>query len=198
MPIEYEWSGISHPLDRKRFVCGYCGHTVGQDRGYFGKTRTGQTCWIYPCPNCTMPTFITSYGGQTPSPRLGRDVTGIDNEEVQTLYNEARDCTSVGAYTGAILLCRKILMNIAVQQEADEGQNFVYYIDYLDNQGYVPPNGKIWVDEIRKKGNQATHEIPSPKEDDANQILSFVEMLLRFIYEFPSMVQSKSSPQQAD
>ena len=89
-------------------------------------------------------------------------------------------------------------MNIAVQQEADEGQTFVYYIDYLSGQGYVPPNGKIWVDEIRRKGNQATHEIISTKEQDADQILGFVEMLLRFVYEFPSMIQDTSSSQQED
>ncbi len=197
MIIEYKWSGIGEVV-RKSFVCGYCGHTVGQDRGYSAKASTGHVAQIYPCPNCTMPTFFAHGGDQTPSVRLGRDVTGIDNKEVQTLYNEARDCTSVGAYTGAILLCRKILMNIAVQHKAVEGKTFVYYIDFLNDKGYVPPNGKIWIDEIRKKGNEATHETPSPKKEDADQILNFVEMLLRFVYEFPSMVQSKSSPEQAD
>ena len=125
--------------------------------------------------------------------RLGRDVAGISDKGVDKLYKEARDCTSVGAYTGAILLCRKILMNITVQHGADAGKSFVFYVDYLQNQGFAPPNGKIWVDEIRKKGNQATHEIPQSSQEDAKQILNFVEMLLRFIYEFPSMVKGSSS-----
>lgn len=50
-------------------------------------------------------------------------------------------------------------MNIAVSQGADEGLRFVEYVEYLANSGFVPPNGRGWVDHIRKKGNEATHEI---------------------------------------
>jgi hypothetical protein len=52
----------------------------------------------------------------------------------------------------------------------------------------VPPNGKGWVDHIRKKGNEATHEIVLMKKDDALELISFAEMLLKFIYEFPAQV----------
>ena len=79
-------------------------------------------------------------------------------------------------------------MNIAVEQGAAEGQRFIEYVDFLSKEGYIPPNGKHWVDHIRKKGNEATHEISIMKNDDAKEILTFTEMLLRFIYEFPSMV----------
>ena len=41
---------------------------------------------------------------------------------------------------------------------------------------------------IVKKGNEATHEIAVMGEQDAKELISFIEMLLRFIYEFPSMV----------
>lgn len=80
-------------------------------------------------------------------------------------------------------------MNIAVQHGAQSGQSFVSYVDYLEKNGYVPPNGKEWVDLIRQKGNEATHEIELMTQADAAQILHFVEMLLRFIYEFPSMLE---------
>jgi hypothetical protein len=53
---------------------------------------------------------------------------------------------------------------------------------------YVPPNGKQWVDHIRKKGNEATHEIALMSEADAKELLVFLEMLLRFIYELPNMI----------
>jgi hypothetical protein len=54
--------------------------------------------------------------------------------------------------------------------------------------GYVPPNGKGWVDHIRKKGNEATHEILLMSKTDAEELITFVEMLLKFIYEFPSRI----------
>jgi hypothetical protein len=63
-------------------------------------------------------------------------------------------------------------------------------------QGICTPNGKHWVDRIRKKGNEATHEIFLMGEIDAKELLSFLEMLLRFIYEFPNLVpQSGASPE---
>jgi hypothetical protein len=81
-----------------------------------------------------------------------------------------------------------MLMNIAVQQGAKEGKRFVEYVNYLSDSGYIPPNGKQWVDHIRTKGNEATHEIALMSAQDARELLVFTEMLLRFIYEFPSMI----------
>ena len=85
----------------------------------------------------------------------------------------------------------KMLMNIAVQQGAAEGMKFIEYVSFLADKGFVPPNGKHWVDHIRKKGNEATHEIAIMSEQDAKDLIAFIEMLLRFIYEFPSMVPTQ-------
>jgi hypothetical protein len=59
-------------------------------------------------------------------------------------------------------------------------------VEYLSDQNYVPPDGKGWVDHIRKKSNEANHEIVIMKKEDALDLISFIEMLLRLIYEFPS------------
>lgn len=95
---------------------------------------------------------------------------------------------AANAYTGAVLICRKMLMNIAVSEGAKEGETFVSYVEYLANKGFVPPNGKIWVDYIRTRGNEANHDIALMEEKDSVALVTFVEMLLRFIYEFPNMV----------
>ena len=79
-------------------------------------------------------------------------------------------------------------MNIAVSQGAPEGKRFIEYIQYLADNGFVPPHGKGWVDHIRKKGNEATHEIVTMTLQDAEDLIAFTEMLLKFIYEFPSRV----------
>ena len=110
------------------------------------------------------------------------------------LYDEARNCTSASCYTAAVLICRKLLMNIAVSQGAKPGETFISYVNYLAEDGYVPPNGKGWVDHIRKKGNEATHEIALMSQADAQELISFSEMLLKFIYEFPSRVPTVEVP----
>lgn len=85
-------------------------------------------------------------------------------------------------------------MNIAVTQGAAAGLKFIEYVEYLANKGYVPPNGKGWVDHIRKKGNEATHEIKLMEFEDAIELISFSEMLLKFIYEFPARVPALTVP----
>jgi hypothetical protein len=77
---------------------------------------------------------------------------------------------------------------IAVAEGAKEGATFLQYVEYLAKKGYVPPKGTVWVDHIRKIGNEATHEIVLMTKYDAEDLISFVEMLLKFIYEFPNQI----------
>ena len=83
-------------------------------------------------------------------------------------------------------------MNVAVIEGAPIGGSFVSYVEFLDSKGYVPPKGKGWVDYIRKRGNEANHEIVLMNDADAKALILFVEMLLKFIYEFPSLVPASS------
>jgi len=181
-----EWQNLGH-LGPKKFQCGFCGMIVGSDKGY---SLGGSTWRICICPHCDKPTYFEN-SKQYPAAVFGNQVNGLPSKEIESLYNEARRCTSVQAYTAAVLACRKLLMNIAVQKGADEGKKFIEYVEYLADRGYVPPNGKGWVDHIRKKGNEATHEIALMSEDDAKDLITFIEMLLKFIYEFPSKITPK-------
>jgi hypothetical protein len=185
--VRYEWIQPA-TIEAITFTCGFCGARVGPNRGYLGNFAGGRNGRILICPNCTQPTFFATDDSQYPAVRMGRDVQGISDDGVRALYDEARDCTTVCAYTAAVLVCRKILMNLAAQHGAPAGQSFVSYIDFLGQKGYVPPNGRAWVDEIRQKGNEATHEIARMGPLDAKRLLTFVEMLLRFDFEFPTMV----------
>jgi hypothetical protein len=67
-------------------------------------------------------------------------------------------------------------------------------VQYLADAGYVPPNGKGWVDHIRKRGNEANHEIVIMTPADAKELIAFSEMLLKFIYEFPKQIPAPPGP----
>lgn len=189
----FNWYALQ-VLPNSKFVCGYCNATVSSVRGYkIGHHSDGsgkQVGGSYVCPNCGGPTFFDPNGSRFPTPSLGNSVAHVP-PDLTALYEEARRASSQNCFTAAVLLCRKLLMNIAVSQEATEGLKFIEYVTYLADKGFVPPNGKHWVDHIRKKGNEATHEIALMTEADARELISFIEMLLRFIYEFPSMVPSQ-------
>jgi hypothetical protein len=83
-------------------------------------------------------------------------------------------------------------MHIAVAKGAKAGKTFIEYVDYLADNHYVPPSSRDWVDHIRKKGNEANHEIVIMKSEDAEELLLFIAMLLKFIYEFPARMKSKA------
>jgi hypothetical protein len=55
----------------------------------------------------------------------------------------------------------------------------------------VPAGAKDWVDHIRQRGNEANHEIAMMSAADAQELLVFVEMLLRLVYEFPNRLPKK-------
>ena len=186
-----------HDLPNRSFDCGFCGDRVSSIRGYkIGHHADGSGAMsggIYICSNCAGPNYFPPSGARYPSPAYGQPVPKLPSS-LDSLYEEARRCTTQACYTAAVLLCRKLLMNIAVAEGAGEGLKFIEYVEYMASKGYVPPNGRHWVDHIRKRGNEATHEIALMTESDARELLVFTEMLLKFIYEFPSMVSPPPSP----
>jgi hypothetical protein len=186
-------SGYRHlqDIENRSFICGFCGHKVSSDRGYkIGQYQDGsgdQIGGVYICPNCNGPTFFSPDGEKFPGNAFGEGVDDVP-DDLNTLYEEARKCTAENCHTAAVLLCRKILMNIAVDRGAEEDLRFIEYVNYLSDEGYTPPDGKHWVDHIRQKGNEANHEIHLMGESDAKDLLVFSGMLLKFNYEFPSMI----------
>ena len=97
---------------------------------------------------------------------------------------------SVNAYTASELICRKILMHVAVDKGAEEGKGFESYIDHLQAKGYVTPPMKEWVDTIRKHGNSSTHQLEQPSKSRAESTIMFTAELLRLIYEMDSMAKN--------
>jgi hypothetical protein len=183
--VARKWHGDIQ-LQSRRYVCGYCGSVVGPDKGTFSQEGQVQT-FIYYCSHCGQPTYFDDKGQQFPGVRFGNDVRHLP-KPIEQLYGEARGALASQAYTPAVLACRKILMNVAVSLGANAGDSFASYVQFLANEGYVPPNGKHWVDHIRSKSNEANHEITLMSKHEAEILITFVEMMLKFIYELPNIV----------
>jgi hypothetical protein len=182
------WQNLQQ-LHSKSFTCGYCGNVVASNIGY--TYTNGLGCGVYICPHCKSASFFNG-SSQIPGVAPGNEVNHLPGD-VEALYKEARNCVTVSCYTAAVLICRKLLMNIAVAQGDKAGESFLHYVEYLSKQGYIPPNGRGWVDHIRKKGNEANHEIVIMSQNDANELILFLEMLLKFIYEFPNKIPTTTT-----
>lgn len=185
----------SHKALPASYKCSYCGTFVTSAEGlplvnenlvgdkFFSKPSGG----VYICTNCKYPTYIYQ-DEQVPLSRFGESIEYLP-EEVDEIYEEARDSFSVGAYTAVMLLCRKLLMHVAVDLGADENKNFIYYVNYFETEGYISKNARPWVDKIRKLGNEANHEIMVGNKEDAKKIIEFSAMLLKTNYEYPGKIE---------
>ena len=186
VPDDARWINLQG-VAAQTYICGFCGDKVSSSVGFVvARSGTGRIGCIRICPGCNAPTFFLG-ALQFPTSSPGREVAGVPTT-LEQMYDEARLSASTGAYTASVMACRKMLMNIAVENGAEPGKSFATYVDYLADKGYVPPNGEEWVDYIRKRGNEANHEIALMSEEDARALIVFLEMLLRFIYEFPQTI----------
>lgn len=166
------------------YLCGHCGTEVSgaviasvddeQNRGLSGK--------FIQCPKCKEGTFLNISNVAFPGAAFGPTIQGLP-VDVQQAYSEARDCLSVNATTASELICRKILMHVAVDKGAKEGETFKFYIEYLETKGYVTPPMGEWVKLIKNHGNESTHQLAKPERSRAEGTILFTAQLLRSIYE---------------
>lgn len=100
----------------------------------------------------------------------------------------------VNAFTAAEIMCRKILMHVAVDKGANEGETFAKYIDYLEQSNYFTPDMADWVDQIRQNGNEFAHELPALSEKRAKSTVTFTAHLLKLIYEMEHLANEFTAP----
>lgn len=182
-----EWQNVSG-VATVSFVCGYCGNLVASNRGW---DTVGGGAYLRICSACLGPTFFYQ-GNQIPGSPYGKLITELP-PEIEQLYQEARSAVSNGAPTAAVLCCRKLLMHVATDKMAEEGKSFQYYVGYLSDNHFIPAGAREWVDQIRTRGNEANHQIVLKTQKEAEDLIDFVEMLLRVVYEYPARAKSKST-----
>ena len=194
-----EWKK-TETIRRVRYICGYCGTDTTPSIGWYSDAYNEGAVfqgYIAICNNCNQPSFVDVRQSDflirsiTPSAKMGKEIEGLP-DDVATLYDEARKCSSASAYTAAVLTCRKILMHVAVEKGASSNKGFFEYVQYLADKNYIHSDGHDWVDYIRTKSNEANHEIQVMVKEDAEDLITFTEMLLRLVYEFKNRLAKKS------
>lgn len=140
------------------------------------------------CPKCKKGT-VKIANKLHPSPAAGRLVEYLP-PSVDGAWREARLAYSAGAYTASTLMCRKLLMHMAVNEcGADAGDTFKNYITKLTESGELPNSFKPALDAIRDQGNAATHELAVQTEAQALRTLALTEACLNVLYEVPGKLK---------
>jgi hypothetical protein len=139
------------------------------------------------CPSCGDGSVRVKSGAIYPAPIAGAAVRDLP-DDVAAAWQDARTCYAVAAYTPSEMMCRKILMHVAVDKAGiAAGLKYWEYVAELEKGGYFMTGHKPIIDKIRDRGNAANHELPSTTEEQAKTTLAITEYLLRGIYELPNL-----------
>ena len=168
------------------YVCGHCGVKVA---GIIASKYARDDVFWLACTNCVRGS-VSNFGTITPPPLLGEDVEGLP-DKIQSAYMEARKSFSHECYVACELMCRKILMNVAVEKGAVEGDGFAQYVDYMSKEGHITKSMRQWVVQIKNNGNESTHKINPPNLERTKTTLTFTSLLLKNVYETAYLMGSK-------
>lgn len=106
--------------------------------------------------------------------------------DLSKLYEEAARSYSAGAFTAASMVCRKLLMACACHEKADEGRQFVEYVDYITGTVLTFARARDAIDAIRTIGNEANHHVQFVTADEAKRAMQVMTYMLNTIYSLPS------------
>ncbi|GAA2410942.1 hypothetical protein GCM10010404_81070 [Nonomuraea africana] len=191
----FEYKDRADPEAHMSIRCGNCGDQVGAAVIASAPEHATGFPWVHwlRCPTCHLGMVVNQRRYQYPNVVPGSQLQGLP-KAVADAYSEARQAAGANCYTSCELMCRKILMYVAVDKGEPAGKPFVQYLTALENLGYITPPMKKWVDMIRQHGNHATHELPTPDRSRAEMTLSFTEQLLRMVYEMEYLANSFTAP----
>lgn len=197
---EYVRDGWQPHDNPKSYVCGWCGHHISAAVGLFKHEE-----WLHVdevdiygfhphrretdvriCTNCWIATTFLDRKNQLPGPIHGDNLDprkkNDDTKLIVVLYNEARVALSQRAPSCAVLMFRKILMHVAVEQGAKPGLRFAEYVEYLKTNGIVGKPQYALLDRIRDEGNIENHEVRRASPEQAVDLLNLTTLLIRSVY----------------
>jgi len=175
------------------FICWNCNNKVASEKGYYSyhPINNAVLSIISICPNCNSPNMQDDEKNNIISPLPGIEIKNLP-EQIEKTYNETRKCMQTVCFNAAIMLMRKMIMHIAVEEGDSEGKSFVEYVNFLCDEGIVPKKSRSKAESIRNLGNSANHEVENRTEDDAKNCFEFIELLLKVNYEFADNLEESS------
>ena len=180
------------------YDCGHCGMSVG------GRVVCYQVfplvIWLRcPNPDCSNGSVWNDEGLYPPPLSSSRTYTAnVDGlpDNIAQVYHEARKAISVQMYTSCEVLCRKILVIVAVDKGAKKKDtwNHKKCIRYLVKKGYIDGMLTRMASYVRLTGDQSTHEMWSPSLERAEQTLKFTAMVLSDVYDAEREIVEPKEP----
>ncbi|MCS6562424.1 MULTISPECIES: DUF4145 domain-containing protein [Curtobacterium] len=170
--------------------CPRCG---GSQMIVIAYAHGGGASWLR-CANCGFGVVRNSYAFSPSTPPL-RTPDGLPELEREA-WAEVRNTLAVGANTAAVMLCRKMILHVAIAAGLTatapngQGPSFGRSVGFLQDEGFITPPLRTWVDRIRDVGNEANHELPGIEASVALDVAEFTLQLLVLMYELPDRMKA--------
>jgi hypothetical protein len=126
-----------------------------------------------------------------PEKPLGKEFEDVPTD-IASAASEAYACFSINANRAAVLLARTTVEAIAKDKGVSSG-NLKAKIDTMAEQNIITDQLKDEAHEIRFLGNDMAHgDLGTPvDENDASDILGFLDTLLDYVYQQPIAIQKR-------
>ncbi len=160
------------------------------------------------CRNCHQPVIVIEqeFVDDTPSnknhsggyinyrglfwwPFQGMELSSDVSEVIQKILQEAKITFSAQCYRASAVMSRRTLEAITVDKGESDGV-LAKRIQNLISKGILDKNLGDWATEIRLIGNTGAHFDPinDVEKEDANQIILFIEELIKYLYFMPAEI----------
>lgn len=203
------YSGSELQLDR--ITCAFCDesgnfeleHRAEKRKANDRKTLNFDT---YRCGNCAGYVMVL-WSASSSAAGLGAGMYGYHvlpwpsrvtkapeewPDNVGRYWLQARRSLSDENWDAATVMARSALQ-IALRDNGASGATLKKEIADLAAQGVLPPLMREWSDEVRELGNESAHPEPSQPataQEDAKDIVEFLEYLLRYLYTLPQDIEN--------
>lgn len=146
-----------------------------------GRLRPHPWSAVVSCRKCGM-IAVVCQGEQYPPPCDWPDDRDVP-VHVSSAYEEARECLAARNYTATAMMCRKILMNLGIDQGAETGKKYYEYVDWFAENGYITASIKKWAEFVVDCGNKANHRPDPVGKKRAMAAFMLTTELMRRVYE---------------
>lgn len=120
-------------------------------------------------------------------------------EEIRKDLAEANRCYSANAYKGVVVMCRRIMQQIALQNNI-KGANLQKQIEKMHKKGLITKSLRDAANEIRYFGNFGAHpqkdNLDNVTYEDAETIWNLTSAFLMDLYIRPSQIENLTNKRQ--
>ena len=123
-----------------------------------------------------------------PSATVSRDIPA----PISGTFDEAARTLAAGCPRASAVMARRTLEAICVEQGAESG-TLAERLSALATSGRLQPTLAEWAKEVRLIGNLGAHfdPIDDVNRGDAQQLISFLRELLKYLYELPAELRRR-------